>query len=139
MVLARIQADVIDNGPKLVFLSACNNDFNAPQVALATRTSNTQSSINMCLAEDIPVILYNATYNTSDDINQPDSRNYYKEWWDDYKPTLTNVQGSIDIMGGLRNPYGYADNGITQAADGTHPTPTGYRRMGQWIAALPYA
>jgi lysophospholipase L1-like esterase len=137
-VNARIQADVIDCQPKLVFLSACNNDFNSPQVPLATRTSNTQSSINLCATAGIPVILYNATYSTADDINQPAQREYYEDWWKNYKPTLTGVQGSIDIMDALRNPQGYADNGITQS-DGTHPTPIGYRRMGQWIAALPYA
>lgn len=137
MVLARIQADAIDNAPKLIFLSACNNDYNVP-VPLATRTANTQGSIDLCTTAGIPVILYNATYSTADDTGQPGQRDYYKEWWEDYRPTLTDVQGWIDIMGALRNPQDYMDNVLAQS-DGTHPTPTGYRRMGQWIAALPYA
>ena len=48
-------------------MSACNNDYNVP-VPLATRTANTQGSIDLCTAATIPVILYNVPGRTVADL-----------------------------------------------------------------------
>ncbi len=137
LVAARIAADCINMGAKLVLLSACNNDIGVG-ITQAQRTANTQSSIDLCAASSIPVVLYNATYDTAAFAGQPAALNYYREWWTDYRPTLTGLAGSIDIMGSQKDPNGYADVLFTQS-DNVHPNVTGYTRMGQWIAALPYA
>lgn len=136
-VEARLQADVLDNLPKLVFLSACANDYGAG-TTLADKTTNTQDCIDLCATAGVPVILHNSTYTAAAFASNPAAKDYYKEWWDDYMPTLTGLQATVDTMGALRDPQGYADAALTQS-DNVHPTPTGYRRMGQWIAALPYA
>jgi len=137
MVEARIQADVLDNLPALVLLSACANDYGAG-TSQADKTTNTQDCIDLCATAGVPVILHNSTYTAAALAGNPARRDYYKEWWDDYRPTLTGLDGSIDIMGGLKDPAGYADALLTQS-DNVHPNVAGYGRMGTWIAALPYA
>jgi lysophospholipase L1-like esterase len=137
MVEARIQADVLDNIPALVLLGACSNDYGAG-TSQADKTTNTQDCINLCATAGVPVVLFNGTYCTAAWASNPAGGAYYKEWWDDYMPTLTGLEGTIDIMGGLKDPAGYADTVLTQS-DNVHPNVVGYGRMGQWIAALPYA
>jgi len=136
-VEARIQADVLDNLPALVLLSACANDYGAG-TSQADKTTNTQDCIDLCATAGVPVILHNSTYTAAALAGNHARRDYYKEWWDDYRPTLTGLEGTIDIMGGLKDPAGYADALLTQS-DNVHPNVVGYGRMGQWIAALPYA
>lgn len=132
VVNARLQADVMDNLPKLVFLAACNNDY-PNSVSLATRTSNAQSSLNMITGGGAKAILWNPVYHTQAFAGNPAYRTYYEQWWREYRCTLTGVYRCINPMVALRDSTGYMDTAYTQS-DGTHPNVAGYTRMGKYMA-----
>ncbi len=128
-ILARI-AEVTAHGPKVVFLQASSNDATGG-VSQGTRTSNVQSTINACTAIGAAVVLLNAAYPNSNHASGATITAYDKDWWDNYRPTLTGVTKAIDIMqpvlsGGVMNPT------LTES-DGIHPTAAGYQAIGEYI------
>jgi lysophospholipase L1-like esterase len=75
-------------------------------------------------------------YGTSTNANNPGLRNYMLDWWDNYRPTLTGLYASLDIMAPI-NSGGFMDASLTQA-DNIHPNVAGYTAIGGLIAAQPY-
>lgn len=134
--LARIATDVTNHSPRVVVLHASTND-SLLGVSQATRTSNVQSTIDAVTAASAETVLLNAMYGTSTNANNPGLRNYMLDWWDNYRPTLTDLYASVDIMAPILSG-GFMASALTQA-DNIHPTSSGYEDIGQYIAAQGYA
>lgn len=132
---ARI-TDATAEGPRVVFLHASTND-EALGISKATRTTNIQNSTNSIVAASAACVLLNAMYGTAasaDNTPTPDLRDYMLDWWDNYRPTLTGVFASIDIMQPLLSG-GFMNAALTQA-DGIHPIPAGgYSAIGLRISS----
>lgn len=129
-LLSRI-ADATAESPRLVLLHASTNDV-AGAVSQSARTANIQNSVNACTTAGADVVLLNAMYGTSTEPTNPGLRDYMKYWWDTYRPGLTGVHGSIDIMKAVLDA-GYMNTSLTQS-DKLHPTPAGYQAIGELIA-----
>lgn len=132
MVAARIQADVMDNGPQVVFIGACNND-RAAGVTYAQRSANIQSSINAIVGGGAKVVLYNAVYCTATYAGQPGPRDYSEDYWQTEAPNLTGVDLFIDWMQALQDGSGYQDPAMT-SADKLHLNTAGAQAAGEYIA-----
>jgi lysophospholipase L1-like esterase len=133
--LARIATDVTNHGPRACILHGSTND-SLLGVSLATRTSNVQSTINAVKAASAEVVLINAMYGTSSNASNPGLRNYMLDWWDNYRPGLSSLYGSLDIMQPILSG-GFMAAGLTQP-DNIHPNVSGYTAIGAAIAAQPY-
>lgn len=133
MVAARIQADVVDNGPRVVFLGSCNND-RAAGISYTQRSANIQSSINAIVTGGAKVVLLNAVYCTSSYPGQPGPRDYSEDYWQTEAPNLTGVDLFVDVMQGIDDASGYQDPALTRS-DKIHLTPAGARAYGEYIAA----
>lgn len=133
--LSRIATDVTNHSPRVVVLHASTND-SLLGVSQSTRTSNVQDTIDAVLAASAETVLINAMYGTSSNSNNPGLRNYMLDWWDNYRPTLTDLYSSIDIMQPLLDS-GFMADALTQSDD-IHPNTSGYEDIGQLIAAQPY-
>lgn len=109
VLLARFNADVILNRPKVVFLHCSNNDKAA--TSYTDRTAAIQSMIDMANAAGIHVVLINSDYGTSNNLGQTAIIDYYKVWWDTYATTLIGVACFIDRNVALSDggPEGYID------------------------------
>lgn len=126
-------ADATGEGPRVVVLHASSND-EASAISQATRTTNIQNSVNSIVAASQSAVVLNASYGTSagaDNQPTPDLRDYMKDWWDNYKPTVTGASGFIDIMQPVL-ASGFLDAGLAQA-DGIHPNVAGYTLIGDLI------
>lgn len=132
-VLARLSADTIMHFPKVVFLGSCNNDY--PAITDATRTSNIQSSLNMLYSANIKPVLVNALYRTEASASSPGYRNYYENWWQTSKGTLTGAFWKVNPMVGLKNSSNYV-NPLYVQADEIHPNPSGYSRYGKYMSNI---
>lgn len=127
-LLARI-ADATVTTADLIIVHASTNDTEA--LPLATRTSQTQSIVDAVTASGAACVLLNSMYGTDFNDN-PGRRDFRREWWEDYMPTLTGVACSIDIMVPMINADGYMATNLTQS-DGIHPKTIGYTRIGDYI------
>lgn len=136
MVAARIQADVLNQLPRVVFLSACNNDAGL-SVPLATRTTNIQNSVNLVNATSAKLVLHNAIYYTSAHPSQPAYKTYFETWWREYRGTVTGLKHQIDPMAALKDAAGYLDAAYCQS-DNIHPNVAGYTRYGKYMAGKKY-
>lgn len=132
-VLARLQADVIDNAPRVVFLHSCNNDY-TQGVPLATRLSNIQASINLLNAAGIKVVLLNALYGTAARPSNPAEKAYYEQAWNQGLATWSGYHAAIDITGAVIGPDGFQDPSLTNATDGLHLNNAGAQAVGSFIA-----
>lgn len=138
-VAARIQADALDQLPKLVFLGACNNDYVVGRT-LAQRTTSIQSSIDQINAASAKVVLYNAVAKApgyTGGGGQPGARDYYRTWWREYRGTLTGVSHFRNPMVALTDANGYLSTAYCQP-DNIHPNVTGYTRYGKYMAGKKY-
>lgn len=135
LVAGRIQADALDNGPKLVILGACNND-NA-SISHADRTTNIQTSVTAIGNAGAKCILLNASYRTSTTPvgGQPAYRDYYRDWWTQYRGTVSGIHAYANRMTVLRDANEYHDPAYAQA-DGGHSNVAGYRRTKQQLAGI---
>lgn len=131
-VLARLQADVIDNAPRVVFLHACNNDY-TQGVPIATRLANIQASINMLNAAGIKVVLLNALYGTAARPSNPAELAYYESAWSQGLATWTGYQAAIDITQAVVGPDGFQDPALTNASDGLHLNNSGAHAVGSFV------
>jgi lysophospholipase L1-like esterase len=134
-IAARVGAMLANTTPRVVFLSACNNDFN-DSISLSTRTNNIQTSVNEIMNDGAAVILYNAIYPNSSASNFPAQRDFYKDWWDNYSQTLTSVDRYIDINEAVKDPAGGGEIDSSMTSDGVHPNISGYGAIGNYISAL---
>lgn len=117
--------------PRLVFLQASNNDY-GDSLTQATRTTNIQSSVDQITEAGASAILLNALYPGADHVNYPDSGDYYRTWWEDYRHSITGVSAYIDTMQPVVNEAGYLENSLTES-DGIHPNQAGYAAIGEYI------
>lgn len=132
-VLARIQSDVIDNAPKVVFLHTCNNDF-TQGVPIATRLSNIQASINLLNTAGIKVVLLNALYGTAARPSNPAEKAYYEQAWNQGLATWSGYHAAIDITGAVIGPDGFQDPSLTNATDGLHLNNAGAQAVGSFVS-----
>lgn len=133
---ARIAADVTTHEPRVVFIHASSNDENLV-VSKATRSTQLQNAVNTVNGAGGKVVLLNSMYGTSagpDNTPTPDLRDYMKDWWDNYMPSLTGVEEAIDIMAPL-NAGNFMNASLTES-DGIHPTANGYKAIGEMIASI---
>lgn len=130
---ARMAADVTSHGPRVVLMHASGNDF-INSVSQATRTSNIQDSIDTIVGAGAECVLLNTVYGASDYAYNPGHRDYALEWWEDYRPTLTDVALAIDIMQPLLSG-GFQSATFAETADHIHPNAAGYQEIGEAIAA----
>lgn len=140
--LARITTDALAESPRLVILHASTND-EVNGISLSDRTDNIQDTIDAIVAASAECVLLNAMYGTSTysgNTPSPDHRDYMLDWWDNYRPGLTDLYASLDIMQPLLSA-GFMNSSLTQS-DGIHPTngtSGGYEDVGDLIEAQPYA
>ncbi|GEM_PF-3142585 len=132
MILARV-ADVTATGAKVVFLHASTNDAGAP-VPQSTRTTNIQNTINAIKAAGAEVVLLNAMYGTAAEAGAG-WRDYYKQWWDVYRPEISGAAAYIDIMHPMIDANGFMSTSLTQA-DNIHPNIAGHTAIGSYIKSF---
>lgn len=133
---SRIAADVTTHEPRVVFIHASSNDEGLG-VSKATRSAQLQNAVNTVNGVGGQVVLLNSMYGTStssDNTPTPDLRDYMKDWWDNYMPSLTGVEEAIDIMAPLN--VGNFMNASLAESDGIHPTAYGYQAIGEMIASI---
>lgn len=127
---SRIQADVIDNNPKLCFLHLSTNDERLG-VTYQERQSITQDSINKLNSAGIDVVLLNSVYPNNDQA----AADYYRDWL--YGESfafrgLSDYRMFIDQMIVLRGADGNLNPTYT-ATDGIHLNQDGYDLFGSYI------
>lgn len=128
-VNARLGAMLTATEPKVIFLSACNNDY-GNGVSDAQRTINIQNSVNEILLAGASIVLYNAIYPNNDTA----SRDYYKNWWDVSAGSVEGVSLLVDIMlSGIVSGTDQIDPAY--ALDHVHPNVAGYTLIGDYIEA----
>ncbi|MDP2746207.1 SGNH/GDSL hydrolase family protein [Pseudomonas sp.] len=131
-ILARI-TDVTTLGAQVVFLQCSTNDAVGP-VAQAARASNIQSSVNATVAASAEVVLLNSVYGAESNSLNPGARDYYKESWDDYMPSITGVAAKIDTMLPIVSAAGFMADAFTDA-DKIHLNQSGAAAVGAYIAS----
>ncbi|WP_417283747.1 SGNH/GDSL hydrolase family protein [Comamonas sp.] len=132
--IASRMAEATAHAPRLVLLQASSNDEEL-SVSQAQRTTNIQNSIDSITATGAKAILLNGSYGTSagsDNQPTPDLRDYMKLWWDEQRPSIAGIEGSIDFMQAVLSA-GFLD--ASMAADGVHPNIAGYEAVGAYVAA----
>lgn len=128
----RVQAMLDNTSPSVVFLSACNNDY-GDSISLSQRTNNIQSSVDALTNAGVAVALYNAIYPNDSAASFPAQRDYYKNWWDNYRSSITGVNLAIDINEAVKDPNGGGEIDAAYTADGVHPNVAGYTLIGDHI------
>lgn len=131
-LLTRI-AEATAHSPRVVFLMASNNDRGT--YTQAQRTTNIQSSINAIIAASAQPILLNAMYVNSGDPNQTAHNLYFRDWWNNYSPTLTDVDVKINIVEAAADGDGNLAAANSQS-DGIHPNIAGYTLIGEYLVEL---
>lgn len=130
-VLSRLQGDVIDNHPKVVFLHACNNDY-TQNVAPLIRLANITASINALTGAGIQVVLLNALYGTEARLTNPQERAYYEASWASLLEQNFPIT-YIDISIPLQDASGWQDPLLTNPNDGLHLNNSGAKAVGSFI------
>jgi lysophospholipase L1-like esterase len=129
---ARI-AEATAHSPRVVFLEASTND-EALGISKATRTTNIQNGVNSVAAVSAQTVLLNAMYGTAasaDNTPTPDLRDYMLDWWDNYRPGVSGLAGSIDIMQPMLSA-GFQSAALSES-DGLHPKAAGYQAIGEYM------
>lgn len=133
-LLARVQADIVANKPKCVFVHATMNAGKRGE-SLELRTANHQAIIDAIVNKGCHHVLLNSNYGTEAfNVANPGTREYYEGWWNNYAPTLKGSALLVDIMQPQLDANGYTDASLV-ASDGAHPSIACYQLIGEYIAA----
>jgi len=140
-IAARVQADVVDQGPRQVYLHLSTNDHRnimGGPLTYAARTSFTQSSIDLMVNNGIQVVLLNSMYSNTD----PASATYYQDYLPDSDGfrNLKDYKKFVDQMLVLRDSNtGVLDVAFTNIGDGVHLNQAGYTLFGQTVGAATFS
>lgn len=118
-IQSRMASYVTAHNPRVVFLHASSNDYG---VAQATRTTNIQNGASAIVAASAQCVLLNAMHGTSTHSQNAPSglRDYMIDWWDNYRPGVTNIALAIDIMHPMKDGSNFESASLCD--DTTHPS-----------------
>lgn len=78
-------------------------------------------------------MLLNALYPNANHPGNPANAQQYLDWWNNYRPTLSNVYQAIDInQPVIDSGTGYIDAAYCET-DGIHPNEAGYIAIGTYV------
>tara|TARA_R110002167_G_scaffold366093_1_gene592984 strand:+ start:552 stop:2942 length:2391 start_codon:yes stop_codon:yes gene_type:complete len=124
-------AHLVAQQPRQAYLHLSTNDANGTPMTYATRSLNTQNSIDEMVAGGVQVILLNSVYPN----NNPTRAAYYQDYLtdDDGFKTLSNYKTFVNQMLVLADGSGTLDPAYTDP-DGVHLNQAGYTLFGQTVA-----
>lgn len=131
---SRTTADIVNNTPQLVFLHCSNNDFQSGSpIADATRLANIQGTVDLIVGGGAQCVVCNSSYSSAYNTTYvPARRDYYRDWWQNYRGQLTDVDALIDIAFPTLSWDGFQAASLT-ASDNAHRNQLGAAEVGRFI------
>lgn len=137
-IAARIQADAIDHGPRIVVIGCSNNDY-YNGVSASARTANIQAAVSATKEAGMLCVLRNSVYGGSapvvagSPVTNGAYRAYHKSWWDSYAGSISGADALCELSGLISGSTGYVDASYL-GSDGVHPVASGYAIIGAEVS-----